>query len=92
MRLAWDLDDSEFRVLALRAYHFLFKVADEARPLRFETPSDAESRLPECRHSGIWVHDNEIQAPSSVMTEACGCPHDDNRICPVHCRCGQMKF
>ena len=60
VRLAWDLDDSELGVLALRAYHFLPKVADEALPLRFGTPADAVSRLPGCRHSGIWVHDNEI--------------------------------
>ena len=60
MRLAWDLDDSEFRFLALRAYHFLPKVADEARLLKFGTPADAVSRLPGCRHSGIWVHDNKI--------------------------------
>ena len=61
MRLARDLGDSECGVLALRAYHFLFKMADEALPLSFGTPSDARNRLPECRHSGTWVHNNDIQ-------------------------------
>ena len=92
--LAWDLGDSEFGILALWAYHFLFSVADEAVPLPFGTPADAVG-LPDGRHSGIWGARQRDPCEAQVKeTLAPGLLDDkslrlqeggDSRLFPVHC-------
>ena len=59
--LASNLGDTECGVLALGSDHLLLQMADEAMPLEIDVAADEVGRLPEGRHSGVWIEDDETR-------------------------------
>ena len=93
--LAWNSGDSSFGCLACLAYEFLLRVANEAVPLECGTPLEAVAKLPEDRHSGLWLDGESVclklrsrkhRPQGSLLIRNCNCAGQDgdSRLCPAH--------
>ena len=94
IKLSSDLRD-DWSALACWSYHFLLRVQSEGIGIEAGSPADAQSRLPEERHSAIWIENDRVhlrlrrrkhRPQGSLMVRQCECHNlPDSCFCPVHC-------
>ena len=80
--LAAEMGDSGFATLACCSYHFLLRVQSEAVGLEVGAEGDAQRKLPEGRHSAVWVQNECLyislrrrkhRPAGSLLIRACSC-------------------
>jgi len=94
IKLSSDLKD-DWSALACWSYHFLLRVQSEGIGIEAGGPADAQSRLPEERHSAIWIENDRVylrlrrrkhRPQGSLLDRQCECHIlPDSCFCPVHC-------
>ena len=93
--LAYELGDPEFGVMSTLAYHYLFRVPSECLPLEMGTAAEAVDKLPESRHSSVYIANGRLHVrlkerknrpQGSLLIRECACAAVlESRLCPVHC-------